>query len=155
MKKHSYLGHGYLGMAAYFPQILGLWFVPWDEAGGQSLGHLKKVLNWAYRIERPVSSCRRPHSLNIFSSETTGPIRVEFHMELLCDGGSKVCSNGPGHMTKMAAMPIYGKNLKKSYSLEPKGRWPWNLVCIIGCLSTTKFAQMMTLGWPWHILRQG
>ena len=29
------------------------------------------------------------------------------------DGGMKVCSNGPGHMTKMAAMPIYGKNLKK------------------------------------------
>ena len=28
-------------------------------------------------------------------------------------GGAKVCSNGPGHMTKMAAMPIYGKNLKK------------------------------------------
>ena len=25
----------------------------------------------------------------------------------------KVCSNGLGHMTKMAAMPIYGKNLKK------------------------------------------
>ena len=38
----------------------------------------------------------------------------------------------PGHMTKMATMPIYGKNLKKS-SLEPKGRWPWNLVCSIGC----------------------
>ena len=34
-------------------------------------------------------------------------------MELLWDGGTKVCSNGPGHMTKMAAMPIYGKNLKK------------------------------------------
>ena len=28
------------------------------------------------------------------------------------DGGTKVCSNSPGHMTKMAAMPIYGKNLK-------------------------------------------
>ena len=26
----------------------------------------------------------------------------------------------PGHMTKMATMPIYGKNLKKSSSLEPK-----------------------------------
>ena len=24
----------------------------------------------------------------------------------------KVCSNGPGHMTKMAAMPIYGKPFK-------------------------------------------
>ena len=28
-------------------------------------------------------------------------------MELLWDGGTKVCSNVPGHMTKMAAMPIY------------------------------------------------
>ena len=27
--------------------------------------------------------------------------------------------NGPGHMTKMNAMPIYGKNHKKSSSLEP------------------------------------
>ena len=58
-------------------------------------------------------------------------------------------------MTKMATMPLYGKNLKKSSSLEPKGQWPWILVCIIGCLSTTNFAQLMTLGWPWHILRQG
>ena len=37
----------------------------------------------------------------------------------------KVCSNGPGHVTMMAAMPIYGKILKnfrlrnqKSYDLE-------------------------------------
>ena len=34
-------------------------------------------------------------------------------MEPPWDGGTKVCSDGPGHMTKMAAMPIYGKNLKK------------------------------------------
>ena len=34
-------------------------------------------------------------------------------MELLWDGGTKVCSNDPSHMTKMAAMPIYGKNQKK------------------------------------------
>ena len=27
----------------------------------------------------------------------------------------KVCSNVPGHMTKMAAMPIYGKNYKKIF----------------------------------------
>ena len=30
----------------------------------------------------------------------------------------KICINELGHMTKMAAMPIYGKNLKKSSSLE-------------------------------------
>ena len=40
-------------------------------------------------------------------------------MEPPWDRGTKVCSNGPGHMTKMASMPIYGKNLKKS-SPEPK-----------------------------------
>ena len=97
---------------------------------------------------------RRPHSLNIFSSETTGPIKVKFHMGLLWDGGTKICSNGPGHLTKMAAMAIYAKNLKKSSSPEPKGQWPWILVCIIGCSSTTKFAQMVILGWPWHILWQ-
>ena len=34
------------------------------------------------------------------------------------DGGRKVCLNGPGHMTKIAAMPIYGKNLKKSSFLS-------------------------------------
>ena len=31
------------------------------------------------------------------------------------------CLNGPGHMTKMEAMPMYGKNIKTS-SLEPKSR---------------------------------
>ena len=53
------------------------------------------------------------------ASETTGPIEAKFHVEPPWDGGTKVCSNGSGHMAKMAAMPIYGKNLKKS-SLEPK-----------------------------------
>ena len=129
------------------------------------LAHLsRRLIWWAYRIGRPPSSVvvvvvvsRRPHSLNIFSSETTGPIKVKFHMELLWGRGTKtnICSNGPSHMTKMATMPIYGKNLKKFSSLEPKGGWPWNLVCSIGCSSTTKFAQMMTLCWPWPILRQG
>ena len=49
---------------------------------------------------------------NPVSSETTGPIKVKFHMEPPWDGETKVGSTGPGHMTKMAAMPIYGKKLK-------------------------------------------
>ena len=39
----------------------------------------------------------------------------ELSPKLLWDGGKKVCSNGPGHMTKMTAMSIYGKNLKKIF----------------------------------------
>ena len=52
---------------------------------------------------------------NTFSSETTRPIEAKFHMEPPLDGGTKVYSNGPGHMTEMAAMSIYGKNLKKIF----------------------------------------
>ena len=59
---------------------------------------------------------------NIFSSKNTGPIEAKFDVESPWDGGTKVCSNGPGHMTKMTAMSIYGKNLKKSSSPEPKDR---------------------------------
>ena len=58
-------------------------------------------------------------------------------------------------MTNMAAMPIYGKNLKKSSSPEPIDWWPWNLVCDIVYARPTKVVQIMTLGWPWPILCQG
>ena len=44
-------------------------------------------------------------------SETTGPIEAKFHVEPPWDGRTEVWLNGPGHMTKTAAMPIYGKNL--------------------------------------------
>ena len=50
------------------------------------------------------------------------PIEAKFHVEPQWDRGTEVHSNGLGHMTKMAAMPIYGKNMKNYSSLEPKGR---------------------------------
>ena len=52
---------------------------------------------------------------NVFSSGTTGPIEVKFHLEPSWDGGTKVCIWGPGHVTKMATMPIYGKNPSKIF----------------------------------------
>ena len=54
-----------------------------------------------------LSACPSTFSNN--SSETTGPIKVKFHMETPKHAGTKVRSNGSGHMTKMAATPIYGK----------------------------------------------
>ena len=54
---------------------------------------------------------RRQQRLNIFSSETALPIKAKFYVEPPWEGGTKVYINGPGHLTKMAAMPIYGKNL--------------------------------------------
>ena len=49
--------------------------------------------------------------LNFFSSITTRLFEAKFRMEPSLDGETKAYSNGPGHMTRMAAMPIYGKNL--------------------------------------------
>ena len=48
------------------------------------------------------------------------------------DAGTKVCTNGPGHMTKMAATPIYGKNPLKIFFSRTRrpmtlglGMWHW------------------------------
>ena len=43
----------------------------------------------------------------------------------------------PGHMTKMAAMPIYGKTVQKSSSPEPVDRFQRNLARSIDGSSTT------------------
>ena len=64
----------------------------------------------------------------------------------------KTSSNVPGHITKISSRPIYGKNLPKSPSVEPRGRLPWNLVYSIEASSTTKCVQMMTLDLPWPFL---
>ena len=41
--------------------------------------------------------------------------------------GNESLFKSSGHMTKMAAMPIYGKILTKSSSPEPKSRWLFTL----------------------------
>ena len=61
-------------------------------------------------IRRPSSSVCvvRPFTFsNIFSSETAWQIKAKFYVEPPWEGGTKVYINGPGHMTKNAAMPIY------------------------------------------------
>ena len=57
-------------------------------------------------------------------------------MEPPWEGRTNVYINGPGQMTKMADMPIYGKNLKnlllqnrKSYDLET-----WHVASVIQAL---------------------
>ena len=71
-----------------------------------------KAHQWAYSIESHSSSVDRLSAVsNIFSSEAIGPIEAKLWMEPQWVGGVKVPSNGHGHMTKMATMPIYGNNL--------------------------------------------
>ena len=103
----------------------------WDEIS-QNLAHLEANTHKIFSSSEPSGSqgelivypysgvrcrcrccCRRRRQqcLNIFSSETALPIKAKFYVEPPWEGGTKVCINDPGHMTKMAAMTIYGKNL--------------------------------------------
>ena len=50
--------------------------------------------------------------LKDFSSKNTGPISIKFHVQPLGKRGKKIYIFCPGHITKMATLPIYGKNLK-------------------------------------------
>ena len=69
-----------------------------------------------------------------FFSETIWQISIKFHIQPP-GKGKKVDIFSTGHMTMMATMPIYGKNLKKTSSPKPVGRcletWyvsTWDLV---------------------------
>ena len=57
------------------------------------------------------------HSISTFSNffflETARLIEAKFYVAPPWEAGLKVWSNGLGHMTKMAPMPIYDKKTKK------------------------------------------
>ena len=94
-------------------------------------------------LGRPLSSSTIS---SIFSSETASTIKPKFHVESPWEGGTKVYINGPGHMTKMAVMPKYGKKnfknllLKKRKSYDPE---TWHAA--LG----TQFLQSLYKWWPW------
>ena len=70
------------------------------------------VYQWS-GVRRP--SVRRPQCSKIFFSETAGRIKAKFYVEPPWVGGTIFCSRHLGHMTKMAATPIYGKNPSKIF----------------------------------------
>ena len=60
-----------------------------------------------------IDLCARSLRFNIFKllflKKNTRQIEAKFHIEPSLDIGMKIYSNVPGHMTKMASRPIYGK----------------------------------------------
>ena len=58
-------------------------------------------------------------------SETKRPNELKFHMKTPCDRLAKLGTKYYGHVTKMTAMPIYGKNplkhlLQKQKASDPR-----------------------------------
>ena len=71
-----------------------------------------ELIGYSWSGVRPSSSIvvRRSQCSNIFFFKTACPIKAKFYVEPYWVGGTKVCSRHVGHMTKMAAMPIYGNS---------------------------------------------
>ena len=70
---------------------------------------------YEYQRSRSFIDLAPSHSDSIFSSFffsiTARPIEAKFHVDPSWDRGTNIWSNGLGHMTMMAAMPIYGRIL--------------------------------------------
>ena len=85
---------------------------------------------------------------NFFSLETARPVEAKFHVAPPWDGETKICSNGPGHVTKMAIMPIYGKNIKNLLLWNQKADDLESWYTALG----TRVLPSMFKWWPWLTL---
>ena len=70
---------------------------------------------------------------NRIFSETFGPFLTEFCMKAFRYKEMKICYHNPGHMTEMAATPIYGKNPSKFFFSGTEGPISTKLLPIIVC----------------------
>ena len=61
-------------------------------------------LFWSLSVRHPLTP------LNDFSSETHGPVFFKLHVVPSVKGGLKIYTNCHGLLSKVAAMPTYGKN---------------------------------------------
>ena len=64
----------------------------------------------------------RYQCLNLFFSKTVGRFGTKAQMKAQGGMEMKIYTNELGNMTNMAVMPMYGNNLKKTSSPEPKNR---------------------------------
>ena len=83
----------------------------------EPLGSQGELIGWPCYVVRRRCRCRRcrrcrSHFSIIFFFETALPINFKFHVEHPYERGTKVCINGPGHMTKMVARAINSKHFK-------------------------------------------
>ena len=107
--KPKLLGNTNSGMAELIPGLATLLLLA--HLSRRLIGELI-VYPWS-GVRPSVGVCSQ--CSNIFFSETAGPIKAKFYVEPPWVGGTIFCSRHLGHMTKMAATPIYGKNPSKIF----------------------------------------
>ena len=92
-------------------------------ANGLKVGNSEKKLDprgWSAPTPGQYTCILQKYS-KIFFSDTTWPIKAIYGRKHLWEGGTIVFINNPGHMIKMAAMTIYGKNPLKFFFFSTNG----------------------------------
>ena len=102
-----------------------------------------KVIHWSCSKVTQIQ-----HFQISFFLETAWPIEAKFYVEPPWEGGTKIWSNGLGHMTKMATMPIYGKNLKNHLLWNQKADDLESWYAALG----TQVLPCLFKWWPWNDL---
>ena len=82
-------------------------------------------------------------------------------LNICLTGGMEVYSNGSGHVTKMATVPIYGKNLKNLPGRATENRFfagpdrfsfcKTNSVCIKRIIFGPKKHTLRIIYWPYYL----
>ena len=67
------------------------------------------------------------------TSKATGPVLTKFDKKPSGFEGMKICSDRPGHMTNMAATPIYGKSFENLLLQTKIDSWILKLGMMQGC----------------------
>ena len=103
--------------------IVCMWFT--DLINSLSTHHNNSRRHWMFSSPEPVSQNELLWSLPVFhphiwatSSEIPGLIFFKLHVEPSIKGGLKIYTNCRGPLSKMAAMPTYGKTLNSLQSQE-------------------------------------
>ena len=91
-------------------------------------------------------------ALSVFFSDTFWTIFKRFHMRPSVVKMLTIWSNGSAPLNKIATMP---KLVKRFFSSTKKALRLNLVISIIWDSKSTKFVQMMILGWPLAILRYG
>ena len=134
----------------------------WKNTMGRSKGILTIFLphlRWRLTGELLVYQClRHPssvlHLVNIFKKPQWTNLTQISYRDSLGWGNESLHKMFLVTQPRWPPHPYKVKPLKIFFS-GTKRPWPWNLICSIVNVGSTKFAQILILGFPWPTLWQG
>ena len=118
---------------------------------------LPRFFKWWPQIDlwlflRQDQICLSPWAIHMYKI-ATAPIFISFYSAPSVERALSIYTNGSAPLNKVAAMPIYGKT-QYNLLLQNQGSFETESWYKAFVTRSTKFVQIMILGWPLILLRQ-